>query len=141
MGVWLKGERKKIMMGSTCFLSEPTKIFSFQNGEKTQKRKLGALKRLEYPYASAHEFSFLYQFGFSFFSFFSPSDFYHLFFFFFKDKKIEFLLHKTKNYIKKIGGQRHVSSAIDIHTQTTKPLVGLNRDCKRKESKMKTVQN
>ena len=35
MGVWLKGERKKIMMGPMRFLSEPSKIFSFQTGEKT----------------------------------------------------------------------------------------------------------
>ena len=81
-------------------------------------------------------------FYFSFFLFLFPFDFYHniYIYIFFEDKTIEFLLHKTKNYIKKIGGWRHVSSAIDIHTHTTKPLVGLNWDCKRKESKMKTVQ-
>ena len=79
---------------------------------------------------------------FFFFSFSFPLWFLsqYIYIYIFEDKTIEFLLHKTKNYIKKIGGWRHVSSAIDIHTHTTKPLVGLNWDCKRKESKMKTVQ-
>ena len=38
---------------------------------------------------------------------------------------------------KEIGNWRHVSSAIDMHTQTKKPPVGLSWDCKRKESKIK----
>ena len=98
MGVWLKGEREKNMVGPTCFFSRPTKIFSFQNGEKTKKRKLNALKRLEYPYASAHGFSFLYQIGFSFFPLWFLSQFvvqsycYYLFFLFFSYQKISSFL-------------------------------------------------
>ena len=33
--VWLREGERKIIMGSMCFLSEPIKRFSLQNGEKT----------------------------------------------------------------------------------------------------------
>ena len=33
--VWLREGERKIIVGSMCFLSEPIKRFSLQNGEKT----------------------------------------------------------------------------------------------------------
>ena len=73
---------------------------------------------------------------FFFFSFSFPRWFLsQYFFFFFEDKTIEFLLHKTKNYIKKIGGWRHVSSTIDIHTQKQSHLWGLTGIVKGKKVK------
>ena len=36
VGVWLEGGERKKLVGLRCFLRNPTKIFSLQNGDKIE---------------------------------------------------------------------------------------------------------
>ena len=65
--LWVFGwteERKKKLMKSRCFLSEPTKTLSPQFREKIKKKKVVAVKLLNYP--SSHVLPFWLFFTFFF---------------------------------------------------------------------------
>ena len=140
-GCLVEGGKEKNYDGAHVFSLRTHQNIFFPKWRENLEKKTRCIKKTGIPICKCTWIFVSLSIWLFFFFFFFPLWFLSPFFFFFKDKKIEFLLHNTKNYIKKIGGWRHVSSTIDIHTQTTKPLMGLNWDCKRKESKMKTVQN